>query len=254
MEGGGWNFVVNFVVNFVDQVDDKEKGSALHPPPSTFPQPIDMNQKPDYSLYLVTDELLAGSRGVEAAVHAAVAGGVTVVQLREKQTTGRAFLERACALGEWLRGRGVTFIVNDRIDIALACGADGVHVGQEDLPCRVARRLMGPDRIVGVSVSTVAEALQAEADGADYLGVSPVFSTLTKTDTPEPTGLAGLTAIRAAVRLPLVAIGGIHVGNARQVLAAGADGIAVVSAILTAPDPCVAARELRGVCGRIAGR
>jgi thiamine-phosphate pyrophosphorylase len=173
------------------------------------------------------------------------------VQLREKQTAGRAFLERACALGEWLRARRVTFIINDRIDVALACGADGVHVGQQDLPCRVVRHLVGPARIVGVSVSTVTEAIQAEADGADYLGVSPVFSTSTKTDTPEPTGLAGLAAIRAEVRLPLVAIGGIHAANARQVRTAGADGIAVASAILCSDDPCAAARELRSVCGGV---
>ena len=158
---------------------------------------------------------------------------------------------RIRALREWLRARGVPFLINDDVDLALACDADGLHVGQGDLPCAEARRRLGPQRLVGVSVSTVAEAAQAMRDGADYLGVSPIFSTPTKPDAPAPTGLAGLCAIRAAVRLPLVAIGGIHAGNATDVLAAGADGIAVVSAILAAPDPRAAAQALRVLTGRI---
>jgi thiamine-phosphate pyrophosphorylase len=193
---------------------------------------------------LVTDEALAGTRGVEAVVRAAVAGGVTMVQVREKRGDARAFLDHTRALGTWLRTLGVPLIVNDRVDIALAAGADGVHVGQGDLPCIDVRRLVGPHRLVGVSVGSVDEARQAERDGADYLGVSPIFATPTKPDAPPPVGLQGLRAIRAAVRLPLVAIGGIHAGNAAQILAAGADGIAVVSAIMSAPDPTAAAREL----------
>jgi len=199
----------------------------------------------DYALYLVTDETLAGARGVEAVVRAAVAGGVTVVQLREKHAAGRAFLERATALCAWLHEHQVALIINDRVDVALACGADGVHVGQDDLPCAVVRRLVGPSRVIGVSVSTVAEALQAERDGADYLGVSPVFTTLTKPDAPPAAGLEGLRAIRAAVHLPLVAIGGIQAENAAAVVQAGADGVAVVSAIMAAADPCAAARALK---------
>jgi len=200
---------------------------------------------PDYSLYLVTDETLAGARGVEAVVRAAVEGGVSVVQLRAKAAAGRAFLEQVLRLAAWLRQRGVPLIINDRVDIALACDADGVHVGQDDLPCADVRRLVGPNRIIGVSVSTVAEALQAQRDGADYLGVSPVFATPTKPDAPPAAGLDGLAAIRSAVRLPLVAIGGISEQNAAAVIRAGADGIAVVSAIMAAVDPAAAARALR---------
>ena len=199
----------------------------------------------DYSLYLVTDESLAGARGVEDVVRAAVEGGVTVVQLRAKQAAGRDFLKQAATLYAWLHARHVALIINDRVDVALACDADGVHVGQDDLPCAAVRRLVGPNRIIGVSVSTVAEALQAERDGADYLGVSPVFATPTKPDTPPAAGLDGLAAIRSAVRLPLVAIGGISEQNAAAVIRAGADGIAVVSAIMAAVDPAAAARALR---------
>jgi len=198
----------------------------------------------DYSLYLVTDTVLAGARGVPAVVREAVAGGVTIVQWREKHGEAAALLPEILPLRAWLRERGVPFVVNDRVELALACEADGVHVGQGDLPCAAVRARVGPSRLVGVSVSTVAEAVQAARDGADYLGVSPVFDTPTKTDTPTATGLDGLRAIRAAVRLPLVAIGGIHAGNAAAVRAAGADGVAVVSAILAAPDPRAAAQAL----------
>jgi thiamine-phosphate pyrophosphorylase len=199
----------------------------------------------NFALYLVTDRALAGAQSLDLIVAAAVAGGVTVVQLREKGLDARAFLEEARNIRHRLDARGVPLIVNDRLDVALACGAAGVHVGQHDLPCDVVRRIAGPGMVIGVSVSTVAEAVAAERDGADYLGISPVFATPTKTDAPAATGLDGLRRIRAAVRLPLVAIGGIHAGNAAAVLAAGADGIAVVSAIMAAVDPQRAAAELR---------
>ena len=198
---------------------------------------------PDYSLYLVTDAALAGPRGVDAVVQAAVAGGVTMVQWREKRTHGHALL-RVMPLREWLRLRCVPFIINDDVELALACKADGVHVGQGDMACAEVRRRIGAERLIGVSVSNVAEALQAVRDGADYLGVSPVFATPTKADAPTATGLEGLRAIRAAVKLPLVAIGGIHVGNAASVIDAGADGLAVVSAVMAADDPCAAAKVL----------
>jgi thiamine-phosphate pyrophosphorylase len=137
----------------------------------------------------------------------------------------------------------VPLIVNDRLDVALAC-AQGVHVGQDDLPCAEVRRLAGERLIVGVSVSTPEEARRAEAEGASYLGVSPIFATPTKTDTPPATGLAGLAAIRRATHLPLVGIGGVNVRNAAEVIRAGADGVAVVSAIMSADDPASSAREL----------
>jgi len=203
-----------------------------------------MRRRPDYSVYLVTDRAMAGARSLEAVVRAAVLAGVSIVQIREKSLGGRAFYEAAVSLRRMLDELGRPLIVNDRLDIALACGAAGVHLGQDDLPCAEARRLAGPEFLIGVSVSTPEEAAEAERNGADYLGVSPVFETPTKTDTPPAVGLEGLQRIRAVTSLPLVAIGGIHPSNATEVIRAGADGVAVVSAIMAAPDPAVAARAL----------
>jgi thiamine-phosphate pyrophosphorylase len=200
----------------------------------------------DFSLYLVTDRPLCGDRSLVDVVRRAVAGGVTAVQVREKDATVREYLAILRDVKAMLDPLAVPLFVNDRVDVALAAGAEGVHVGQQDLPCAEVRRWVGPSRVVGVSVSTPEEAAQAEAEGADYLGVSPVFVTPTKTDTPQATGLDGLRAIRKATRLPLVAIGGIHAGNAATVVAAGADGVAVVSAVMAAEDPESAARALLG--------
>ena len=199
----------------------------------------------DYSLVLVTDRALAHGRPTADIVRAAVAGGVTCVQLREKDCGTREFLDEARKLLAILRPLGVPLIINDRVDVALAAGADGVHVGQQDLPLADVRRLAPAGWIVGVSAESVEDAIRAEQGGADYIGASPVFATPTKTDHAPPLGLAGLRAIRAAVRIPLVAIGGIHAGNARDVIRAGADGLAVVSAIVAAADPRAAAVELR---------
>ncbi|HPT16053.1 MAG TPA: thiamine phosphate synthase [Kiritimatiellia bacterium] len=199
----------------------------------------------DYSLYLVTDRALARGRPLADVVRAAVAGGVTCVQLREKEISAREFAAAARELLALLRPLGVPLIVNDRIDVALAAGADGVHVGQQDLSVADARRLGPPGWIVGVSAESVADAARAERDGADYVGASPVFATPTKTDHAPPLGLDGLRALRAATKLPLVAIGGLHAGNARETIRAGADGLAVVSAIVAADDPRAAAAELR---------
>ena len=199
----------------------------------------------DYSLYLVTDRALARGRPLADVVRAAVAGGVTCVQLREKDASAREFAAAARELLALLRPLGVPLIVNDRIDVALAAGADGVHVGQQDLSVADARRLGPPGWIVGVSAESVADAARAERDGADYVGASPVFATPTKADHAPPLGLAGLRALRAATKLPLVAIGGLHAGNARETIRAGADGLAVVSAIVAADDPRAAAAELR---------
>ena len=199
----------------------------------------------DYSLYLVTDRALARGRPLADVVRAAVAGGVTCVQLREKEASAREFAAAARELLALLRPLGVPLIVNDRIDVALAAGADGVHVGQQDLSVADARRLGPPGWIVGVSAESVADAARAERDGADYVGASPVFATPTKADHALPLGLAGLRVLRAATKLPLVAIGGLHAGNARETIRAGADGLAVVSAIVAADDPRAAAAELR---------
>jgi thiamine-phosphate pyrophosphorylase len=198
----------------------------------------------DYSLYLVTDRGLARGRATLDIVQAAVGGGVTCVQLREKTCSTREFIAGALAIRDFLRARGIPLIINDRVDVALAVGADGVHLGQSDMPLALARSLLGRSRIIGVSAESLKDAAEAEKGGADYLGVSPIFATATKTDTAEPLGLEGLRAIRRAVKLPLVGIGGLGPGNAAQVIASGADGIAVVSAIVAAADPELAAREI----------
>jgi len=199
----------------------------------------------DYSLYLVTDRTLSLERSTVEVVRAAIRGGVSCVQLREKGCSTREFMDEARLLKALLAGTGVPLFINDRLDVALAVGADGVHLGQNDLPIVDARRLVGDRMIIGISAESVADAIRAEAEGADYIGASPVFTTPTKTDTAPPLGLAGLRAIRRAVRLPIVAIGGIDDDNAAQVLRAGADGLAVVSAIVSAPCPRTAAAALR---------
>ena len=202
----------------------------------------------DWSLYLVTDRRMIGQRSLADVVAAAVRGGVTAVQLREKECGTREFIKLARALKAVLVPLGVPLIVNDRADVALAACADGVHVGQSDMDCRDARRLLGPSAAIGLSVENLDQVETAPPE-ADYLGVSPVFSTATKTDTAPEWGLAGLAALRRATRRPLVAIGGIHSGNAASVIRAGADGIAVVSAICAAADPELAARTLRREIG-----
>ncbi len=199
----------------------------------------------DYSLYLVADAEYAGGRDLPNLVEAAVDGGVTAVQLRAKRLGGAAFAALASDLASRLARRGVPLLVNDRIDIALACGAAGAHLGQDDVPVAVARRLLGPRAVIGVSVNTPEEARQAERDGADYVGAGPAYATSTK-ETPLPVlGPAGIGLIRRATRLPVVAIGGIAAANAADMASAGADGVAVVSAILGATDVRRAAEELK---------
>lgn len=199
-------------------------------------------------LYLVTDSELSLGRPLAEVVEAAVRGGVSCVQLREKRLDTRAFVAQARALRALLSACRIPLVINDRIDVALACGADGVHLGQGDMPVEDARRLLPPEVFIGWSVETPQDVQRAQGLPVDYLGVSPVFATPTKTDTARPWGLEGLRTARAATRLPLVAIGGIHAGNAREVLAHGADGLAVVSAICSAPSPRDAAAQLAGVC------
>ncbi|MFS2035679.1 thiamine phosphate synthase [Polaromonas sp. CT11-55] len=199
-------------------------------------------------LYLVTDQGLMRDRPLADVVAEAVQGGVSCVQLREKQLGTREFLAQALILKALLAPQGIPLVINDRIDIALACGADGVHLGQNDLPADEARKLLPPGVFIGWSVESMDDVRQSAALPVDYLGVSPVFSTPTKTDTKDPWGLEGLAVVRAATRLPLVAIGGIHAGNAREVLRAGADGLAVVSALCAADDPRAAAATLRSLC------
>ena len=204
----------------------------------------------DWSLYLVTDAPLSLGRSHRQVVEAAIAGGVTVVQYREKGATTRRMVEEAHGLRELCRRRAVPFIVNDRLDVALAVDADGLHVGQDDLPASLARRLIGRGKLLGVSAESPEEAVRAQADGADYVGASPIFATPTKPDAPPPLGIEGLRLIAAAVSIPVVAIGGINRDNAAAMVEAGAAGIAVVSALVSAEDVESAARSLYAVVAK----
>lgn len=196
-------------------------------------------------LYLVTDQSSAGARTLMDVVAAAVQGGVTCVQLREKQLNTRDFLAQAMMLKALLAPHDIPLVINDRIDVALACGAQGVHLGQSDMPVLQARQLLPPEVFIGWSVETMEDVARSASLPVDYLGVSPIHATPTKIDTQKPWGLEGLRQVRSATALPLVAIGGIHAANARAVLLAGADGLAVVSALCAAQDPCAAAAALR---------
>ena len=198
-----------------------------------------------YDLYVLTDAGLSRGRSHPQVVRAAIKGGATLIQLREKGATTRALVETGQELRAVTREAGVPLIANDRVDVALAVDADGVHVGQGDMPAALARRLIGPDRMLGVSATCLGEALRGEREGADYLGVGPVFPTGSKADAAPPMGLDGLAAIAARIRIPIVAIGGVGPGNAGAVVGAGADGAAVISAVVGAPDVERAARLLR---------
>lgn len=201
----------------------------------------------DPSLYVIADRALGRDRPLEDIVAAAIRGGATMIQLREKTLSVRGTVALARRLQEITRPAGVPLIINDRADVALAIDADGVHVGQDDLPVADARRLLGPDRIVGVSAGTIAEAVAAEADGADYVGVGSIFPTGSKSDAGEAIGPEGLAQVRAAVHIPVVAIGGITAANAAEAIQAGAAGVAVISAVVGADDVREAARRLAEV-------
>jgi thiamine-phosphate pyrophosphorylase len=198
-----------------------------------------------YDLYVITDKALSKGRPSVEIVEQAIRGGATLVQYRAKNAPGRDMVQEALALLEVTRRYQVPLIINDRVDVALAVDAEGVHLGQEDIPCTLARKLIGPDKILGISASSVEEALQAEQDGADYLGVGAVFPTGTKADAGDAIGLEGLRAVCQAVNIPIVAIGGINADNAAAVAATGVAGLSVVSAIVSAPDPQLAARTLK---------
>jgi len=199
----------------------------------------------DLSLYVLTDKNLSRGRSHAEVVRAAIAGGATAIQYREKEASTREMVESARELREVCRAAGVLFIVNDRVDVAMAVDADGVHVGQDDMPADLVRALIGPDKVIGVSAGNVPDALRAQADGADYLGVGAIYATATKADAGAPTGLAVLTEIRRHVKLPIVGIGGINLANTAAVIKAGADGISVVSAVVSADDVEQAARRLQ---------
>ena len=202
----------------------------------------------DYlKLYLVTDRELSLGRSLEEVVSEAVKGGVTVVQLREKDASTGEFIELARRLMTLLKPLDIPLIINDRVDVALAVDADGVHIGQSDMSYEDARRLLGPDKIIGLSVENFEDIEAANALDVDYIGISPVYGTPTKTDTAEPFGLEGLRkAVQMSVH-PTVAIGGMNASTIAEVMAAGTDGVAVVSAICSAENIRKGTSDLRAI-------
>ena len=203
-----------------------------------------MKPRFDLSLYLVTDPAMTAPRGLLATVAAAVAGGATLVQLRDKDGPAGVLIEAARALKAFLAPRGIPLLVNDRVDVARAAGADGVHLGLGDAPPAAARALLGPDAIVGWSITAESQLTAIDA-AVDYVGLGPIFPTGTKPDAAAALGEDRFAALRRRIRVPVVAIGGITAANAARALAAGADGVAVVSAICAAADPRAAAHDLR---------
>lgn len=203
-----------------------------------------MNCDLDVTLYLVTDRGGRDDSSFEAIVDKAIRGGVTLVQLREKTADSGLFYKRAQRIKDVTDYYHVPLIINDRVDIMLAVDAAGVHVGQSDMPAAVVRRLIGPDKILGVSAGSVPEAVRAENDGADYLGVGAVFHTDTKKDADTIT-IKDLTDITHSVRIPVAAIGGIHLDNLSRLSGSGISGVAVVSALMNANEPDKAAREMK---------
>lgn len=197
-----------------------------------------------YRLCVVTDRGLARGRPLLDVVGGAVKGGATMVQLREKTATTRDFLEQARALKALLEPAGVPLIINDRVDIALAVDADGVHVGQNDMPVEMVRALVGQKKILGLSITSETEITRADAAAADYLGVGPAYAQTTKADASAPLGVEGFAALCRKAPRPVMAIGGIDATNAAALISAGADGVAVVSAIMVADDCEAAARAI----------
>ena len=203
-----------------------------------------------YDLYVITDEKISGGRSHAEIVRQVIAGGADVIQLRDKTRGYRELITIGRKIREITWKTGTMFIVNDRPDIALACCADGVHLGQEDLRVDVARQIAPLGFVIGVSVGSVKEAVQAEHDGADYLALSPTFSTSSKDDAGPGHGLVVLAAVCSRVTLPVVAIGGITCSNVGEVIDAGADGAAVISAVVGSPDITAAAREMKELITR----
>jgi len=201
--------------------------------------------KVDYSLYLVTDRSQSLGRSNLEVIQAAVEGGATLVQFREKQASAKEFYHEGLKIRAYLKSQHIPLIVNDRVDLALALDADGVHLGQDDIPVDVARRILGPQKIIGASVFTLEEAKIAELLGADYLGLSPIFATETKPELVQQIGIEGIPSLRDAVRIPLVGIGSMSESNAYEAVKAGLDGVAVVSAICSREDPKAAAEAIK---------
>jgi thiamine-phosphate pyrophosphorylase len=200
----------------------------------------------DFDLYVVTDRQLTAGRPLRQVVEAALRGGARAFQLREKDLSPRELYPLALEMRQLTQMYGARLLINDRVDVALAVDADGVHLTTTSLPASIARQLLGPGRLIGVSTHTLTEAQAAADAGADFLVFGPVFYTPSKAPYGEPVGLDALRVVRAAVNLPILAIGGVKKANLDQVLAAGADGIAVISAIISADDPRAASQDLLG--------
>lgn len=199
----------------------------------------------DYSLYLVTDRNILKGKPLYEAVEQAILGGVTLVQLREKDASTREFYKQALELKKITETYNIPLIINDRLDILQAVDAEGVHLGQSDMPLVAARNILGKNKIIGISVGSVEEALEAEKNGADYVGIGTIFFTGTKKDIDIPIGIEGLKSVYNSINIPAVAIGGINENNFREVLSTGIDGISVVSAIFGKNNIRDAAEALR---------
>ncbi|WP_059102534.1 thiamine phosphate synthase [Shouchella shacheensis] len=201
----------------------------------------------EFSLYAITGEAFHPGRSLTEIMEEAILGGVDIIQLRDKKSSKKVLLEKAKALKALATKHNVPFIVNDHIDVALAVGADGVHVGQDDLPLQEVRRIVGPDTIIGVSTHKLEEALEAERNGADYIGVGPIFSTQSKEDVVDPVTTSYIQEVKKTIQIPFVAIGGIKRHNVQEVLDAGAERICVISEIVGAEDVRAVSAELAAV-------
>lgn len=199
----------------------------------------------DYSLYLITDRNFLKGRSLKTVVEEAILGGSSIVQVREKNISTREFYRVALEVKEITNYYKVPLIINDRIDIAQAIDADGVHLGQDDMYLSIARKILGKNKIIGISAGNLEEALEAQQNGADYLGIGAIFFTGTKKDIDVPIGIEGLREIYSKINIPAVAIGGINESNFREVLSTGVDGISVISAILDKKDIKAAAKALK---------
>lgn len=201
----------------------------------------------DFRLYAITGEQFHPDRDLITVMEEAILGGVDIIQLRDKKSTKREVLQKATALRALTRKHNVTFIVNDHIDVALAIGADGIHLGQDDLPLLIARKIVGDMMIIGISTHSIEEARLAEQEGADYIGVGPVFATKSKEDVVSPVTTSYVREVAREIRIPFVAIGGIKLHNVDQVLEAGASRICAISEI-------VGSQDVRGTCESFVGK
>jgi thiamine-phosphate pyrophosphorylase len=204
-----------------------------------------MQKSINLDLYLVTDRDLSRGRSLDWVVEKAAKGGVTIVQLREKEMETREFIEEAQRIQKILKPYNIPLLINDRVDVALAIGADGVHLGQKDMPYQMARKLLGDEAIIGLSVESIEQAKEANQFDVDYIAISPVFTTPTKGELTEELGIEGVKEISQLSKHPAVGIGSIKTHNAQDIIQAGADGVAVVSGICSEDDPEQAASELR---------